>query len=459
MRKSLRIMTALIIANLAISTANAVDVYPVFTNVGDMGVAFQDVVVFADAPGFGVDTTATDGTNDIIVYSQLDTPDADGYGFTISASNGENGIDDSEAGANTDVPSPHALNPAIAAVNGGGKIQNGNAFRLSVWMRQDPNDPVTAAPQIEPVLKFEIWKEADSGNADFAAADYPGFGDRIWDTDQNGGSAVHVGNGQSQASWVDVNNSGTTSFGKPVHESLVTTDWRLIETTLVIDDDPEDLGAGLGWEIGADPFTVADIEEIRGVIYSGDFASTNFAGGAGSIWADNILLEVFADEATMNATPNANPMPGSGPSLLCDLDADGDCDSDDIDMLYAGSPSATDIGTWLTQASDPANPYKLASGGTAADVYVLGDVNLNGDVDSDDLGLLLNNFGSSAGPGWGGGDLNANMVVDSDDLGLLLNNFGNTTASAAAAAAVPEPSSVALILVALCGAIASRRRR
>ena len=90
------------------------------------------------------------------------------------------------------------------------------------------------------------------------------------------------------------------------------------------------------------------------------------------------------------------------------------------------------------------------------DVYILGDVNLNGDVDSDDLGLLLNNFDSNAGVGWGGGDLNADLSVDSGDLGLLLNNFGSTSA---AASAVPEPSSCMLIMMSVVGLFGLIRRR
>lgn len=140
--------------------------------------------------------------------------------------------------------------------------------------------------------------------------------------------------------------------------------------------------------------------------------------------------------------------------LACDLDADGDCDHADIDILYTSSPSSTDIATWLSQASDPANPYKTSSGGTTADVYILGDANLDGDVDSTDLGLVLNDFGSTTGVGWGQGDLNADGDVDSTDLGLVLNNFGATSA-----AAVPEPDMTYLFLPVFCAALLNRIRR
>lgn len=155
--------------------------------------------------------------------------------------------------------------------------------------------------------------------------------------------------------------------------------------------------------------------------------------------------------------------PGGG-GLVCDTDGDGDCDLVDIDALYAGFGSAgdldydgngtvgpEDIGGWLADASDPSNTA-LAD---PADVLIAGDINFDGDIDSSDLGLLLNTFGG-ADVGWGGGDIDGSGNVDSSDLGLLLNNFGTMSASSAA---VPEPSSLGLLCLAGVAMIATRRRR
>lgn len=142
--------------------------------------------------------------------------------------------------------------------------------------------------------------------------------------------------------------------------------------------------------------------------------------------------------------------------LICDADGDGDCDVLDIDAMYAAFGSNTqlfdydvsgivdqnDIPGWLAAASDPANPAKP----TSADVFVIGDVDLNGNVDSLDLGILLNNFNDASSLGWGGGNLNGDAVVDSLDLGQLLNEFNFTSA---ASAAVPEPGSIVLLLMGL----------
>lgn len=149
----------------------------------------------------------------------------------------------------------------------------------------------------------------------------------------------------------------------------------------------------------------------------------------------------------------------------CDFVGSDNCDINDIDALYAGTNGAptplTDeaITTWLSQASAFGNPRLT---------YVLGDANLDGSVDNQDLGITLNHFGTSndgpfidpfPGPvlGWGQGRFNSDPHIDEKDLGLLLNNF--PFSSSPAANVVPEPEMQALMMLALFGWVATRRRR
>ena len=83
-----------------------------------------------------------------------------------------------------------------------------------------------------------------------------------------------------------------------------------------------------------------------------------------------------------------------------------------------------------------------------------GDADCNGQVDVSDLGILATNYGDDRGLGWEDGDFNADGVVNVSDLGILATNYGNGTT----AQAVPEPSTLSLLLL---GAIALvwRRRR
>lgn len=143
----------------------------------------------------------------------------------------------------------------------------------------------------------------------------------------------------------------------------------------------------------------------------------------------------------------------SDPNLNCDLNADGQCDLVDIELLVddvvLGSATSADIDTWLADASDPANPYL-----NGARTFVIGDVNLDGAVNSADLGLMLNNFSSTSAIDWVNGNMNGDGVVNSADLGLLLNNF-----TFASASAVPEPATSFMSLLAIAGFVVSRKRR
>jgi hypothetical protein len=82
-----------------------------------------------------------------------------------------------------------------------------------------------------------------------------------------------------------------------------------------------------------------------------------------------------------------------------------------------------------------------------------GDANLDGKVDLSDFGILKQNFGT--GTGRPQGDFNADGQVDLSDFGILKENFGR-----ASAAAVPEPTGLALFaLAAPLFAFAARRKK
>ena len=87
-----------------------------------------------------------------------------------------------------------------------------------------------------------------------------------------------------------------------------------------------------------------------------------------------------------------------------------------------------------------------------------GDANLDGNVDINDLTVVLTGY-NQTGVSWGQGDLNGDGTVDINDLTLVLANYGQS--SGAGIKAVPEPSAVALLLAgASCLlAVACRRRR
>ena len=121
-----------------------------------------------------------------------------------------------------------------------------------------------------------------------------------------------------------------------------------------------------------------------------------------------------------------------------------------------GSVTGTNLGGGLLL-----NPISAASSLSLL-AALPGDANLNRTADFTDLGILLNNYNSTGFSGiaqWNAGDFNDDHAVNFTDLGILLNNYNQHAPLAAANASVPEPSTLLLAVVALCGVGYARRHR
>src|SRR5205807_10177416 len=95
-----------------------------------------------------------------------------------------------------------------------------------------------------------------------------------------------------------------------------------------------------------------------------------------------------------------------------------------------------------------------------------GDLNLDGVVDGNDIGIIigLGYFGTGSAPhGWLDGDINGDGQVDANDIGIIIGagtfNNGSFAPAAAQAIQTPEPSTLALIGIATTGVLARRRKR
>ena len=121
-------------------------------------------------------------------------------------------------------------------------------------------------------------------------------------------------------------------------------------------------------------------------------------------------------------------------------------------------------------SADPGNPAGLSSGTLEIAYTLLGDVDLNHIVNGVDFGILAANFNKSV-TSWDQGDFNYDNIVNGIDFGALAANFNKGAASASDIAAldsfaaanglladVPEPASVALVLLGAASLLSRRRR-
>lgn len=148
----------------------------------------------------------------------------------------------------------------------------------------------------------------------------------------------------------------------------------------------------------------------------------------------------------------------------CDFNNDSRCDLTDVDLLGAeimagtnntdfdltgdGNVDLLDQDQWRSDAA--------AENGFAA-AYRIGDVNLNGTVDSVDLNVIGINWQQNVSP-WSKGDFDLSGFVDAGDLNQLGINWQSSLPLAATANAVPEPSSpVLLFLGILLSNLAAKR--
>ena len=109
---------------------------------------------------------------------------------------------------------------------------------------------------------------------------------------------------------------------------------------------------------------------------------------------------------------------------------------------------AADITEWLSLAATEIG-YDTS--------FSRGDINLDHDVDTRDLTAMIIGFTSAGGTGktWNTGDTDGDGDVDSGDLTTAIINF---TGARNAAAAVPEPSSLLLLVLAVgCLTVARAR--
>ncbi len=190
---------------------------------------------------------------------------------------------------------------------------------------------------------------------------------------------------------------------------------------------------------------------------SGGTVSNIYAYDSGSISVSdgNVNSLRAADASTMNISGgNLNRMDAYHNSTVAfvaqDFRLGGGLSLDGNRVLGSGTLS----GEWYDGTRWTVDIYRNDPGATILILprtEIIGDADLSGYVDDDDLSLLLANWNS--GTTWGQGDFNLSGNVNDHDLSLLLANWNAGVPGAPAA--IPEPTALLLLI----GGLVFVRRR
>jgi hypothetical protein len=195
---------------------------------------------------------------------------------------------------------------------------------------------------------------------------------------------------------------------------------------------------------GGNPFAGTFGSAVN-VVYGQDVAAgpivTDIGNGAGT--PGNIPNDPFKNATWNNSALIASGTFGASRPAFTTVGAN----STDANVLggTGTGTAAINADVTLTVRGDSVTPDGLKRG----------DANRDNIVNSDDFDRLALNFGT--GTTWDQGDFNDSGSVNSDDFDQLALNFG-TSRTPPAVAAVPEPASLALVAVGVCGLYFIRRK-
>ena len=153
----------------------------------------------------------------------------------------------------------------------------------------------------------------------------------------------------------------------------------------------------------------------------------------GTTWTYELAIPFWKDWATMSEKQSISPDDEYYVYLVMEDEFGG---GNGTDMTYKGNPAfasgAFDVGSALT--------FKASQ--------IAGDANGDGKVDGSDVTILAGNWQKGVSDGltatWAEGDFNGDGKVDGSDVTILAGNWQSGVT--AAAASVPEPGTITLLL-------------
>ena len=220
--------------------------------------------------------------------------------------------------------------------------------------------------------------------------------------------------------------------------------------------------------VGAAHANLAGVNLTGLNLASARLASANLTGA--DLYSTNLTNVNYLGGTTGSPHyyPNTTLPPGFDPvakgwtlAPYCNFTGDTTCDVLDINRMFEVGNLRTGVVTSVSterfdlvdddiiDAADITEWLSLAATEIGYDTpFSRGDINLDHDVDTRDLTAMIIGFTSAGGTGktWNTGDTDGDGDVDSSDLTTAIINF---TSARNAAAAVPEPSSLLLLVLAI----------